>query len=256
MKQGEEKDGAVYRFKAVADGKQTHERIVDQLKRAIFEKEILPGEKLPTERDLAEIFRTSRVTVRSAILTLRKAGLVRVRKGVGGGTFVVEDIGGEEISELLRDIIQWKEISLQNVVEVRSILEPEIAYLAAKNATADDIRAIWATIEELGKFFAAKSKFKSTDENFHKALAVAAKNPLLALFQASLIDILFEFLYDVVWQDQDKGNILHHHETIARKVEERDPAAAKQAMITHLGDMEHILSQRHAKDVLRWIKHT
>jgi GntR family transcriptional repressor for pyruvate dehydrogenase complex len=243
-------------FKAVTDGKQTHERIVDQLRHAIFQKKILPGEKLPTERDLADIFQTSRVTVRAAILTLRKAGLVRVRKGVGGGTFVVEDIGGGEILERLRDIIQWKEISIQHVAEVRSIIEPEVAYLAAKNATSDDIETIWATIEELGQHFVTKSKFQSRDENFHKALASAAKNPLLAVFQASLIDILFKFIYDVVWQEEHKERILQHHKTIARKVKEKDPEGARQAMITHLGDMQVILSACSAEDVLTWTKYT
>jgi len=243
-------------FKAVADGKQTHERIVEQLKHAIFEKKILPGEKLPTERELTQIFHTSRVTVRAAILTLRKAGLVRVRKGVGGGTFVVDDIGGGEILELLRDIIQWKEISIQHVVDVRFIIEPEIAYLAAKNATDEDIQAIWATIEELGQFFVMKSKFKGTDENFHKALGRASKNPLLALFQASVMDILFEFIYDVVWREEHKENMLQHHKIIAKKVEEKDPEGARKAMITHLGDMQDILSVCPAKDVLTWSKRT
>jgi GntR family transcriptional repressor for pyruvate dehydrogenase complex len=256
MKQDTEKKRPAHRFKAVSDGKQTHERIVDQLKHAIFEKKILPGERLPTERDLAQMFRTSRVTVRGAILSLRNAGLVHVRKGAGGGIFVVEDIGGGEISELLRDIIRWKDISIQDVVQVRFIIEPEVAYLAAKNATDDDIQAIWAAVEELGQFFAAKSQFKSTDENFHKALAVAAKNPLLAVFQASLIDLLFQFIYDVVWQEEHKGSIFHYHKTIAKKVEERDPVGARQAMISHLEDMQHILSTCPVKDVLKWIKYT
>lgn len=255
MKETMKRDKALHSFKAVADGKQTHERIVEQLKQAIFEKKILPGEKLPTERELADIFRTSRVTVRAAILTLRKGGLVRVKKGVGGGTFVVEDIGGGEILELLLDIIQWKEIGIHHVAEVRFIIEPEVAYLAAKNATKDDIANMWAAIEELGHHFVTKSKFQSRDENFHRALAAAAKNPLLALFQTSVMDILFKFIYDIVWQEEHKERILQHHKIIARKVTERDPEGARQAMITHLSDMQGILSVCPAKDVLTWTKH-
>lgn len=255
MKQDTEKNNFSHGFEAVTDGKQTHERIVDQLKHAIFQKKILPGERLPTERDLAQIFHTSRVTVRGAILSLRKAGLVQVRRGAGGGTFLVEDIGGGEISELLRNIIHWKDISIEDVAQVRFIIEPEVACLAARNATYEDIQAIWAAVEELGHFFARKSKFKSTDENFHKALAAAAKNPLLAVFQASLIDVLFKFLYDVVWKEKHKLSIFQHHKTIAKKIEEKDPVGARQAMISHLEDMQDILSTLPVTDVLKW-KHT
>jgi len=77
---------------------------------------------------------------------------------------------------------------------------------------------------------------------------------MLTFFRPSLIDILFEFLYEFVWREQHKESILHHHKTIARKVEEKDPDGARQAMITHLEDMQHILSVCPVKDVLTWIK--
>ena len=64
-----------YDFKSVADGQQVHEKIVTQIKDAIFDKKFKPGERLPSERELADIFRTSRVTVRAAILTLKNGGL-------------------------------------------------------------------------------------------------------------------------------------------------------------------------------------
>ncbi len=119
---------SAYRFKSVADGQQVHEKIVAQIKDAIFGKKFKPGERLPSERELADIFRTSRVTVRAAILTLKNGGLLYVRKGTGGGTFVADDIGETEISELLKNIIKWKNISIHNVIEVRNIIEPQIAY--------------------------------------------------------------------------------------------------------------------------------
>jgi GntR family transcriptional repressor for pyruvate dehydrogenase complex len=240
-------------FKAIADGKRAHERIVDQVKGIIFEKKIHPGERLPTERALAEIFNTSRVTVRAAILTLRKEGLVDVKKGMSGGTFIAEDIGQGWMSEILRDFIQWKDISIHHVLEVRGMIEPEVAYLAAKNATPEDIEAIWVTIRELGHFFSVRSKFQSTDENFHKALAFAAKNPLLSFFQAALIDVLFKFIYGVVWKEEHKDSILQHHSTIAKKVEERDHDGAREAMLTHLADMHDILSLLPVSKASRWI---
>lgn len=229
-------------FQSVTDGKQIHEKIADQLKDAIFEKKILPGERFPPERELAAIFNTSRVTVRSAILTLKNAGLINVKQGTAGGAFVSTDIGESDISRRLEDIIKLKEISIENVIEVREIIEPQVAYLAARNGTDEDISTIWATIVELERFFVVKKKFKSHDESFHRALAAAANNPLLSVFQSAMIDVLFKFLYDIMWEDEHKKSILSQHRSIAEKVEKRDAAGARQAMKDHLKDMRRILS--------------
>ena len=245
---------SIYGFKAVVDGKQAHERIVTQIKNAIFDKKLQPGERLPSERELAEVFKTSRVTVRAAILTLKNGGLVYVRKGKGGGTFVADDIGETEISELLEDIIKWKNISIHNIIEVRGIIEPQVAYMAAKNATDHDIEKIWTTIAELEYFFKMKTKFQSSDENFHRALAAAAKNPLLSVFQASLIDVLFKFIYNINWQEEHKKNILFHHRRIAETVAQRNPEGAREAMLGHLADMQRILSRVPVTKVLKWIR--
>jgi GntR family transcriptional repressor for pyruvate dehydrogenase complex len=240
-------------FKSVGDGQQVHEKIAAQIKDAIFDKKFKPGERLPSERELADIFRTSRVTVRSAILTLKNGGLLYVKKGTGGGTFVADDIGETEISELLENIIKWKNISIHNVIEVRNIIEPQIAYMAAKNATDQDIKRIWVTIEELEYFFKIKNKFQSGDENFHKALSAAAKNPLLSVFQASLIYILFKFIYHINWQEEHKKSILMQHRNIAEQVAQKKPESAREAMLEHLRDMQHILSRVPVTKVLAWM---
>lgn len=245
---------ALYAFKSVADGKKTHEKVADQIRHAIFEKKIRPGEKLPPERELADMFNTSRVTVRAAILTLKNAGLIYSKIGMGGGTFVADDIGEAELTRLLRDVIGWKKIAIDHVIDVRAIVEPQIAYMAARNAEKHDIENIWSTIKELERIFKAKTKFRGSDENFHRALATAAKNPLLSLFQSSLIDVLFKFLYDVIWQEEHKQSILLHHIKIAEKVQEKDPEAARKAMVDHLSDMRQILSQIPTKKIVKWCK--
>jgi GntR family transcriptional regulator, transcriptional repressor for pyruvate dehydrogenase complex len=241
-----------FNFEAVGDKSQAHEKIVAQIKSEVFKKNIKPGEKLPSERELAEMFSTSRVTVRAAILTLKNRGLVRVKKGMGGGTFISNEIGDVEVTSILRDIIQWKNISIRHVIEVRSMIEPEVAFAAATNATKEDINAIWDTIKELEQFFKVKSKFQSSDENFHRALAAAAKNPLLSLFQSSLIDLLFKFIYDVTWRKEDKDIMLGDHRLIAEKVADKDPEGARAAMVEHIIGMERLLRKLAVKGVDKW----
>ena len=234
----------------MADGQQVHEKIVDQIKRAIFEKKLRPGEQLPSERELSEVFNTSRVTIRSAILTLRNRGLLVVKKGTGGGTFVAEDIGEAQISDLLGDIIRWKKISLEHIIQVRDIIEPEIAALAAQNADEQDIEDIWSIIHELDQRFKHKDTFQTRDEKFHKALANAAKNPLLSVFQASLMDLLFEFICGIGWRREHKENITQYHKLVAEQVERREPVKARGIMIDHLADMARMLTEYQVKDYI------
>ncbi len=99
-----------------------------------------------------------------------------------------------------------------------------------------------------------KKKFKSHDENFHRTLAVAAKNPLLTIFQASLIDILFKFIYKQSWQEEHKRSIIFHHRNIAEKVAKKDPESAMQAIVEHLSDMGRILGQQEAAKSVDWLK--
>lgn len=240
----------VYKFKPVVDGTQAHEKIVKQIRQAIFKKEIPPGERLPSERDLTKTFNTSRVSIRSAILTLKNSGLVTVRKGAGGGTFVTQDIGANKISESLHDIIQWKNISIQDVINVRDIIEPRIAYFAAQNRTESDVDNIWGCIDSLDRSFKQKKVFQSNDEHFHRALADAAHNPLLSVFQSSLIDLLFEFISSIKFQDSEKASISFYHKKIAEKVEEQDPEGAMDLMTEHLEDMRKILARYPLDSVL------
>ena len=229
-------------FRVISDGKAAPQRIAEQIKKAIFEGKIKPGQKLPSEMEFCEMFNTSRVTVRDALLMLKNAGLIYVKRGAGGGTFVAEDLNEDRLTFLLTDFIKWKNISIVDVMQTRKIVEPEIAYMAAINATESDIRNIWEAVDELERFFRTKVRFRASDENFHKTLAEAVKNPLLALFQASIIDILFRFLSTVTWTEEHKKRIIHFHKEIARKVEKKDPEGAKKAMEEHLRDMEDILS--------------
>lgn len=240
-----------YKFKPIVDGSQAHEKITKQIRQAIFEKKIPPGEKLPNERDLAKLFNTSRGSIRSAILTLKNSGLVHVKKGAGGGTFVIKDIGASKISELLHDIIQWKNISIQHVIDVRDIIEPRIAYLSAQNRTRADIQKIWACIDDLDRSFKQKKVFFSNDEHFHKALAEAAKNPLLSVFQDSLIDLIFEFISSIKFEASEKESISFYHRRIAKKVDNQDAEGAMDLMTEHLKDMRNILARYPLGNVLK-----
>lgn len=231
-------------FTPVKDGKRTYENIVVQIKDAIFSKRFRPGDRLPSERELSKIFNTSRVTIRQAILTLKNSGLLSVKIGTGGGTFVSEEIGESEIIELIENVIKWNQTDVNDVVQLREMIEPQVAYLAAQKATPEDIMMIWAAINEPEEIDQNSTMFARKNECFHKALAKAAGNPILAIFQAAIIDIWFKFVHKIEWKDKEKKNILSNHTIIAKLIEVHDPAGAKNAMINHLEDMKKNVPSR------------
>jgi len=220
----------------------TSSLLVNQIKQAIFNDKFLIGEKLPTERELAQIFQTSRVTVREALLILIQNGFIKKRQGAKGGYFVSELSSGN-ITELLSDMILWGRINVEKLVEARQIIEPQIAQLAAVNATRAQLTLIGQSIRDLSLYFSERSKFQIQDETFHRRLADASGNPILVLFQESIMEIVFKFIAGVPLDDLDKDNILELHKKIFERVVARDASGAGKAMMEHMKKMKELLDR-------------
>lgn len=107
-----------------------------QLKEAIIEGRYKAGDKLPSERELIELFMVSRTVVREAVKILEASGLVEIRQGAMGGAFV-KQVDYERLSDACRDLLTMGKMSLPEIVQVRMLLEPQVARLAAKNCTAE-----------------------------------------------------------------------------------------------------------------------
>src|SRR5262249_11393136 len=117
-----------------------YEQIVEQIEKLILDGKLRPGDQLPSERELAERFSVSRTAVREAVKALREKGLVEIE--TGRGTFITHGV-----SKALRQSLDWVMRSgegnaLADLVQVRDILEPEIAALAAEKASERDVRSL------------------------------------------------------------------------------------------------------------------
>ena len=143
--------------------------IAAQLARQILDGSLATGDRLPPERSLAESFSASRGTVREALRSLSARGLVARR--VGSGTFVIyePDAGEADVSEITSPL---------ELVEVRAAIEPQMARLAVRNATARDMAALERALIEMEGVKDAE-RFSLADEMFHLRLAEATHNPLL-----------------------------------------------------------------------------
>jgi GntR family transcriptional repressor for pyruvate dehydrogenase complex len=207
-----------------------YERIVDQIERLIVAGNLKVGDQLPAERELAEQFAVSRTAVREAVKALREKGLVEIR--LGRGTFVTNSASGavrHSIGLLLKD-----KNGIANLVEVREIMEPDIAALAATRVTEENIAAMTEAVEIMDTALDNAEIFVEADLDFHLALAEATQNPVIPSLMDSIIDLLRE-------QRKRTGNVVgglargqYHHKKILAAVIQRDPLAARQAMLDHL----------------------
>ncbi|MBW1890645.1 MAG: FadR family transcriptional regulator, partial [Deltaproteobacteria bacterium] len=125
----------------VASQNRIFQDIVGQIQEAILEGRLQTGDTLPSERDLKEMFNTSRGTLREALRVLEQKGLIEIKLGVGGGS-VVKAVGVDKISESLALLIRTQRVSLNHLAEFREAVEGIIAAQAAERATPADIKQL------------------------------------------------------------------------------------------------------------------
>ncbi len=165
--------------------------VVDQIQAAILDGRIKPGEKLPAERELGEMLGTSRGTLREALRVLEQKGLIEIRLGVGGGA-IVKDPSGEQITESLAMLIRSQKVSLHHLAEFREDVESTVAEMAAKRATAEDIKLLRDLLAQCKNCWEGGvdcwPDFVRVDEKIHMSLASIAGNPVYAVILKTVHD--------------------------------------------------------------------
>lgn len=209
-----------------------YEQILQQIEDAILKGTLKPGDQLPAERELAQQFGVSRTAVREAVKALREKGLVEAYSG--RGTFVTNGT-----SQAVRQSLDLMLKTAQpggsaHLAEVRAVLEPEIAALAAIRAKHEDIATMREAVELMDRSLADGDAFIEADLDFHLSLAEAAANPLILSLIDSIVGLLREQRMRVfnVTGGPQRGQF--HHKRILAAVEQRDSARAREAMRAHL----------------------
>lgn len=215
-------------------------QIARQLRHAISAGQWLPGERLPSEHELAETYDVARATAREALKSLSATGLVVSARGSKGGSFVaVPD--AESVAEQLSDSIRlWYRagnVSLHDVDEARWVLEMQCVDLAARRRTEDDLEAIHRPIERALDASLSTEAWLQLDIVFHTAITKAAKNKILELAMTSVH--LMRPATNTVFVDLlDRDAVWRQHEAIYQAIAERDPEAARNAFQSHVGYLD------------------
>ncbi|WEX08778.1 FadR/GntR family transcriptional regulator [Chelativorans sp. AA-79] len=212
------------------------ERVVAAVRAQILSGDYRPGEKLPTESRLTDLFGVSRTVVREAIATLAADGLVESRQGAG---VFVRERPAMAFSSITAEISNKISYAL-NVIEVRMGLEIESAGLAALRRNGAQEAAIQEAFFEFDRLLAIGEATGRTDFEFHRAIAVATNNPfyvevLDALgMRAIPCDITSPWGTDSVLSREYQEGLQVEHLAILKAISAGDAEAARQAMRHHL----------------------
>jgi len=215
--------------------KKVSSQIADQIRSSILAGEFSPGDKLPPERELAEMFGVSRPSVREALNILAASGLVESYQG--GGTVVkslVETTTGSTLSEL----IKMESERALDVIEVRKSMECWTAYYAAQRALPEDLRKLESIISEMERNLDGFKPSQDLDAHFHVVIAQATHNIVWLHLMQTIFDAMKEF-QQTVWRavyltDEDHRTLFLHHRAVYDAIREKKPDEARDAMLKHL----------------------
>ena len=215
-----------------------YQKIVEQIKNLIMEGDLNPGEKLPPERELAEKLNVSRVAVREALLTLEFMGLVEIKRG--SGVFIPQELQPELVLNSIDFALNFKENIIEDLIEVREILETKIAGLAAKKADSKDI----LEIEEKLKNYEEKVKQGEEGANesleFHLSIARATKNVIFfRLLNQLKVLLLQSGRLSSKSKDRPVMALKQHYE-IFEAIRRKNIKKAEEAMANHLEGIRKI----------------
>jgi GntR family transcriptional regulator, transcriptional repressor for pyruvate dehydrogenase complex len=221
-----------------------YSEVASQIHRLIADGRLKPGDRLPPERELAEMFGVSRSSVRDAIRVLEMRGLVEPKHGEGT---LVRQVPLDAIVSPLADVLAASKDLTTDLFDMRKILEPPVARAAALRATPEDLAALKDIVARQAERVQAGEVAIAEDNEFHYRIATAAKNRVVL----RVIDVVMELLREsrVRWL-QGPGRAkssLAGHRRILDAIRRRDPDGAAEAMRAHIEEIETILSPESEK---------
>lgn len=211
--------------------------VVKQIEQLILRGILRPGERLPSERELSERLGVSRPSLREAVSELQQKGLLAARAGAG---IYVADVLGSAFSPALIALLSAHEEAVFDYISFRQDLEGIAAERAAVHGSDTDLKVIEAILQ---KMEAAHRKRNPADEaaldaEFHLAIIEASHNVVLLHMMRASFDLLRQGVFfnrqQLFKNRATRDILLDHHRAMNNAIQERDPAAAKAAIVHHL----------------------
>jgi GntR family transcriptional regulator, transcriptional repressor for pyruvate dehydrogenase complex len=230
--------------------KRTFKEIANQIRESIYSNKLKPGDKLPTEREMAEQFQVGRVSVREALRMLEQAGLIVIKQGRNIGGAYVKATDTSTISESVYDIVWRRSIQTEDLTEVRLTFEKGILQSAFNKITEDDLKMLEKCIEELEILANKKKKGNiqvSELTNFHVTLAHATRNPLFEIILNVLMNVTAKVI-NTKWIDikRFKKHIIFH-KAILKGIKDHNLDIALEKMEEHMQEVGQYIKRKQSK---------
>ncbi len=228
------------------------EDVVEQIQNAILSGQVKPGETLPSERDLRDVFRVSRGTIREALRVLEQKGLIEIKLGVGGGA-VVRDVPTDKLGETLALLIRSRKISLEHLAEFRKGVEGDITALAAQRATDRDIQNLEHILKKAREYCDKGTEFVrqflEVDMKFHLTLSQISGNPVYEtverIVQGNIIPYYETFL------DMGGGKLRENYDDlhkIVKAIKQKHPEEARAIAREHVAKYAAYMEKRKSEN--------
>jgi GntR family transcriptional repressor for pyruvate dehydrogenase complex len=212
--------------------------IIEQIRDLVTSGRLKPGDRLPSERELSQALSVSRSSVREAVRAMESLGLIQAR--AGEGTFVASPSGSRGNDPIIASLHQdWS--TQHKLFEVRRVIEPDLAALAARRATAEQIEKLRTTLNEQEAEILRGGTGVKQDSTFHFLMAEATGNEALVRIVDSLMDLLLKTREESLHHGERRAQSLRQHRTILAAIEARDPRAAERLMRDHIRDVEELV---------------
>jgi GntR family transcriptional repressor for pyruvate dehydrogenase complex len=218
-----------------ATGETLSRQVVGRLIDMITQERFATGTLLPSERELCTMLGVSRTVIREALQVLAARGIVTIRQGTGA---LVGSPSGGPMRDFLELLLRREGVTLAELLEVRRLLEVEVAGLAAQRSLASDHAAMARSVRALEMQPGSPEGYVQADVEFHQLIVRAARNRLLATVTHPITDLLRASRTASFRGAGSQERTVHEHAAILEAIEQHDPEAAREAMRVHLAHTE------------------
>jgi GntR family transcriptional regulator, transcriptional repressor for pyruvate dehydrogenase complex len=217
--------------------KRAFDEISSEIKRLIFKGTLKPGDRLPSETELANQFGVGRQTIREALRLLELSGFISMQKGGTKGPLVVDTILNS-IGNSFLDAFQMKRIRVDELTMARLEIEKMVLKAACANATEGDIKALRENLASARKAIEGNEQQAFEDNiQFHKLLARASHNHVFVIVMESITTVVGHFRSLLGLDSELSRRVLHEHERIVVAMEARDVGKALSILERHILDV-------------------
>jgi GntR family transcriptional repressor for pyruvate dehydrogenase complex len=214
-----------------------YEEVARQIERVILKK-LQPGDKLPSERELAETLGVSRSSIRDAIRSLELMGMVEPRQGAGT---IVREISSESLANPLANVLKHKVELVSELLDFRMMLEPPLAARAAKRVSPEELAEMEEILQRQQEKQSRGESAVPEDTEFHYSIALASGNSVVLKVLDIVMDLLRATRERSLQRAGRPQRSLAGHRRILAALKRHDAEGAKAAMRRHIEDVEEIV---------------